>query len=97
MEELGPIAPALEPLLLAIGRAMLSAAALEKVLLVDIASRRAQREGLTPKLGDDLARLERLPAGALLQRLQELGITLSVRLWKRPQVKEAAATGSALV
>jgi hypothetical protein len=74
MEELGPIDPAIEPLLLSIGRAVLGAAALEKVLLVDIANRRAQRDGFGPDLGDDLARLERLPAGALLQTLQQLGI-----------------------
>lgn len=74
MDELGPIDPAIEPLLLSIGRAVLGAAALEKVLLVDIANRRAQRDGFVLDLGNDLSRLERLPAGALLQTLQQLGI-----------------------
>lgn len=73
-DELGPIHPTLEPLLLSIGRAVLGAAALEKMLMVEIAKRRADREGLVTELAEDLSLLERRPAGALLRTLERLGI-----------------------
>jgi hypothetical protein len=66
------------PLVLAIGRAVLGAAALEKVLLVDVVRRRGASEGLSKRLGEDLARLERLPAGPLVGALVELGIPESM-------------------
>jgi hypothetical protein len=72
--ELDPADPSVAPLLQAIGRAVLGAAALEKVLLVDIAQRQAARDGLAKQLARDLSRLERQPAGALLRTLCELGI-----------------------
>jgi hypothetical protein len=60
------------PLLVAIGRAVMGAAALEKVLLLEIARVRAESEGLTPELGDELSRLEGLSAGVLHKTLRAL-------------------------
>jgi hypothetical protein len=74
-DELGPVEPGFEPLLISIGRAVLAAAALEKVLLVDIARRRADRDGLVDQLSEDVSKLERQPAGSLLTALKELGLT----------------------
>jgi hypothetical protein len=76
--ELDPVDKKLAPLAQAIGRAVLGAAALEKVLLVDIARRRAESEGLTLRLGQQLSRLELQPAGELLRTLRELGIPSDV-------------------
>lgn len=57
-----------------VGRAVLVAAVLEKVLLVDIAQRQVDRDGWTQRLGHELADLERRPAGRLLGTLEALGI-----------------------
>ena len=73
-EKFGPIEPWFEPLLLSIGRAVLGAAALEKVLLVDIARRRVEHEGLAAALADELTRLERQTAGELARKLRRLGL-----------------------
>jgi hypothetical protein len=72
--QLDPIDASLAPLAQSIGRAVLGAAALERVLLVDIARRQAERDGLREDFSDELSRLERRPAGTLLGRLRELGI-----------------------
>jgi hypothetical protein len=74
-DELGPIDAGFAPLLLSIGRAVLFASALEKILLVDIARRRAAQDGFVAQLSDDLSKLERQPAGPLLRTLQELGLS----------------------
>lgn len=74
ISELNPVDEKFLPLAQAIGRAVLGAAGLEKVLLVDIAQRRAKTEGLTDQLGQQLSRLEAQPAGALLRTLRELGM-----------------------
>lgn len=76
--DLGPIEPAVAPLLQAIGRAVLFAAVLENVLLVEIAQRRVGCEGFSQHLGGDLADLERRPAGTLLERLKTLGLPADV-------------------
>lgn len=73
-EQLEPPDARLRPLLQSIGRAVLAAAALEKILLVDVARRRAERDGLNKRLGEDLWGLERQTAGALLTTLKQLGI-----------------------
>jgi hypothetical protein len=73
--DLDAIDPAISPLLEAIGRAVLGAAALERVLLVDIAQRRARNDGLGDELREQLARLETKPAGTLLATLRRLGMT----------------------
>jgi hypothetical protein len=72
--DLDPIEPRLEPLIQAIGRAVLAAAALEKVLVIDIISRHAEREGLSEHLDAQLSALESRSAGKLLGTLRELGI-----------------------
>lgn len=72
--DLDPIEERLQPLAQAIGRAVLGAAALERVLLVDIARRRAASDGLTQRLDRELATLEHKPAGRLLETLRELDI-----------------------
>jgi hypothetical protein len=64
----------LRPLLEAIGRAVLGAATLEKMLLVDIAQRRVTKDGFDDELSHTLSELEAQPAGRLLQHLRELGI-----------------------
>lgn len=71
---LDPIEERLQPLAQAIGRAVLGAAALERVLLVEIAQRRAASDGLTKRLEQELATLERKSAGKLLKALREIGI-----------------------
>ena len=71
---LDPIDERVVPLALAIGQVVLGAAALEKVLLVDIAMRSVDRDGMRADLGRELSKLERRPAGALLTRLRELAI-----------------------
>ena len=53
---------------------MVGAAALEKVMLVDISRRGALDEGFTQELGTELATLERRTAGQLLARLKQLGV-----------------------
>jgi hypothetical protein len=64
------------PLLLAIGRLVLGAAALENVLLVDIVMREFHREGQwRDELVQELSELEGRPAGKLLERLRGLGIS----------------------
>ena len=106
-----PIPPALQPLLMAVGRAVVGAAALEKVMLVDIARRRAMGEGFTDELGTELATLERKTAGQLLIRLKQLGLDepIAERIGKfiarrneivhhfmeRPDVIKAFMTGDA--
>ena len=64
----------LQPLMQSVGRAVLAAAAFERVLLVDIAQRRAASDGLTKQLQLELATLERKSAGTLLHTLREIGI-----------------------
>ena len=64
----------LAPLAQSIGRAVMGAAALEKVLLVDIVNRMAQREGLREQLERELHELERRSGGKLLEKLKELGL-----------------------
>lgn len=58
----------------AIGRAVLFAAELEKVLLVEIAQRLVGCEGFSPRVGGELSGLERRPAGTLLERLKTAGL-----------------------
>ena len=67
---------------MSIGRAVLGAAAFEKVLLVDIARRRADQEGLVEEVGRELSHLERRTAGGLLRVLVRLGVAehLAVRI-----------------
>jgi hypothetical protein len=72
--ELDPVEEQAVPIVLAIGRAVLGAAALEKLLLVDIAQRVVERDGFTAELSAELTSLERESAGRLLGRLRELGI-----------------------
>jgi hypothetical protein len=63
------------PLLMAVGRLVLAGAALENVLLVDIAMRDIDRAGtVRDELGRELSELEGRPAGKLLERLRNLGI-----------------------
>jgi len=62
------------PLAQSIGRAVMGAAALEKVLLVDIVNRMAQREELRAGLERELRDLERRPGGKLLEKLRQLGL-----------------------
>jgi hypothetical protein len=57
-----------------IGRAVMDAAALEKVLLVDIVNRMAQREEQREELDRELRELERRPGGKLLEKLRQLGL-----------------------
>lgn len=57
-----------------IGRAVMGAAALEKVLLVDIVNRMAQREEEREGLERELRELERRPGGKLLEKLRQLGL-----------------------
>lgn len=71
---LDPMDEALAPLAQAIGRAVIGAAALEKILLVDIANRVAEADGIRQGLERDLRELERRPAGKLLDKLRELGL-----------------------
>jgi hypothetical protein len=59
--------------MLAIGRAVLVAAQLEKVLLVEIAHRLVGCEGFL-RADRELAGLERRPAGNLLRRLETFGL-----------------------
>jgi uncharacterized protein YutE (UPF0331/DUF86 family) len=66
--------PAFKPLAQAIGRAILGAAMVEKILLLDIAQRLANSEGMTEDLLDELKHRERHSAGKLLERLKELGV-----------------------
>jgi hypothetical protein len=73
-DELGDVDERVAPLVIAIGRAVLGAAALEKVLLVDIARRVVERDGFEEQLRTQLERLERRPAGDLLATLRDLGI-----------------------
>jgi hypothetical protein len=73
--ELDPVDEQAAPLVLAVGRLVLGAAMLEKVLLVDIISRDVQQEGtVREELGRELAELEGKPGGVLLKRLRKLGI-----------------------
>jgi len=74
-QDLDPPDARVAPLLQALGRAVLGAGALEKILLVDIAQRRAKAEGLVEQLSIDLARLERKPGGTLLETLKVLGLS----------------------
>jgi hypothetical protein len=65
------------PLLLAIGRAVLGVAGLEKMLLAEIARLLVERHGggdeaRRERASKELARLERLPAGQLLAELRGL-------------------------
>ncbi len=77
-DDLDPPDPLVEPLLVSLGRVILGANALEKILLVDIARRRADDEGLVEQLSIDLTRLEKQPAGVLLQRLTALGLSTNL-------------------
>jgi uncharacterized protein YutE (UPF0331/DUF86 family) len=71
---LDPMDENLAPLAQSIGRAVMGAAALEKVLLVDIVNRMAHREGLREQLELELHELERRSGGKLLEKLKELGL-----------------------
>jgi hypothetical protein len=71
---LDPVDERFVPLTTAIGRTVLGAAALERVLLVDILSRTTARQGLREELAHELSELERRPAGTLLNKLRELQI-----------------------
>jgi hypothetical protein len=73
-ESLDPLYPEFAPLAQAIGRAVLGVAGLEKVLLVEIAQRRAHSQPVAEKLGQELRQLETKPAGVLLKALRALGI-----------------------
>jgi hypothetical protein len=73
--ELDPVDERAVPLVLAIGRLVLGAAALEKVLLVDIVMRDFQRAGKwRDEFVQELSELEGRSAGKLLGRLRDLGI-----------------------
>ncbi|HEX8074772.1 MAG TPA: hypothetical protein VF545_07305 [Thermoleophilaceae bacterium] len=76
--DLDPIEERLRPLAQAIGRAVLGAAALERILLLDLAQRRAAAEGLTKRLERELSTVEVQPAGALLKTLRQLDIPLDL-------------------
>jgi hypothetical protein len=77
--ELDPVDERAVPLVIAIGRLVLAAAALEKVLLVDIIVRDFHLGGQwREELVRELDELERHPAGKLLGRLRELGISADV-------------------
>ena len=76
--DLDPIDAHVAPIILALGRAVLGAAALEKILLLDIAQRYISDAGFTAELGAELATLESRPAGALLATLRGLGLTHEV-------------------
>jgi hypothetical protein len=74
------------PLLLAIGRAVLGVAGLEKMLLAELARLLVERhagadEVTSRRVGEELARLERLPAGQLLAELR--GLQLAPELDER--------------
>jgi len=79
---LTPIDLAVAPLMQVVGRAVLGAAALEKVLLVDIADRQVGRAGSPNASEEQLARIEHQPAGVLLGTLKEFGVppTLAERI-----------------
>ena len=62
-----------EPLLRAMGRLVWGAASLEKILLQVIALLRAERDGQFPS-SKELSRLERAPAGQLLEVLKTLDL-----------------------
>jgi hypothetical protein len=67
------------PLVLAVGRLALGAAALEKVLLVDIVMRDFHLAGRwRDELMQELSELQGRSAGKLLGRLRELGISADV-------------------
>jgi hypothetical protein len=73
--ELDPIDERAVPLVLAVGRLVLGAAALEKVLLVDIITRHFHLDGgWRDEFMAELDDLEKRPAGKLLGRLRDLGI-----------------------
>ncbi len=73
---LDPVPELAVPLLLAIGRLVLGAAALEKILLVDIVTRELHRDGAwRDEFVQELTDLQRRPAGKLLDRLRGLGIS----------------------
>lgn len=63
-----------EPLSLSLGHLVFAAMTLERAMLVDLVQRRVFRDGAEEVFGKQLVvRLERMPAGALLQALRELG------------------------
>ncbi len=73
--ELDPVDERWVPLVLAIGQLVLGAAALEKVLLVDIIMRDLHHSGRwRDEFVHELSELEGHSAGRLLGRLRELGI-----------------------
>ncbi|MHB1468665.1 MAG: hypothetical protein ACYCSI_08250 [Solirubrobacteraceae bacterium] len=63
-----------KPILLAIGAVVVGAAALEKLLLADIAHRAVNERGASRELADELSGLENVMAGRLMRRLRELGL-----------------------
>jgi hypothetical protein len=107
-----PIDPKLLPLMQSLGRAVLGAAVLEKILLVDIARRHTEQEGLSERLAQLMTELEPRPAGDLLQVLRRLGLReelaeriralirrrnyLVHRFTQDPEVMAAFITGSGL-
>lgn len=66
------------PLLHAIGRVVWAAAALEKVLLLEIARLQYERDGVFPR-EVELAKLELARAGRLLKQLRDLRPRVSAR------------------
>jgi hypothetical protein len=62
------------PLILAIGRTIVSVAGLEKMLLAEIVSLRMEAGATQQEVAGDITRLESTPAGALLSALRELGL-----------------------
>jgi hypothetical protein len=77
--ELDPIDERAAPLVTAVGRLVLGAAALEKVLLVDIVMRDFHHAGRwRDELAQELSDLEGRPAGKLLDRVRSLGIPVEL-------------------
>src|SRR3979411_2896131 len=68
----------LTPLVKAISRAVLGAAALEKVLLVDFLHLSGRERGLRVELEQELSELERRSAGSLLGTLRGLGLGVAL-------------------
>ena len=68
------------PFVAAIGEAVIAAAALEKVLLADLGTRRLLDQDTYAMLAEDLSVLEGKPAGRLLRNLKKLGLSEDMAL-----------------
>jgi len=75
---LDPIDARMQPVVLAIGRAVIGAAALEMLVRLHIAQLRVDRVGMAPKLSPELSALDNLTAGQLLSRLRQLEIPVEL-------------------